>query len=818
MQSNYLDMTEEMTKLEERNEALSLRAAAEGIVLLANDGLLPIAPSRVALFGAGANRTVIGGTGSGEVNCRRSVSVLEGLLLEGFEVTTGDWIRRYEEAYLAGERRYGRRFRLRLLFPTPELFINIMKDPYRPPAGPPISETDLALSGTDTAIYVLTRISGEGADQKASRHDFTLRKEEREHLRILVEHFRNVILVLNVGNVFDLSFLDTMDRIGAVLLLGQPGPMGGRALAKILKGEIAPSGHLTDTWADDLSSYPSNRLGTREGRLDVYREGIFVGYRYFDSFRIPVRYPFGHGLSYTSFLFADTEAVLREEIQVRTRVRNVGNRFFGAAVVQVYASLPRGSFPKERQRLVGFARTEDIAPGAFSDVTLSIPYGALSSFDAEAKDFVLERGVYQLLVGESLAEAEPFVNLVVPADQVVSQHEGLFPLSDIRELPGIPGYEERKVDASLPTLWLTAEKITAHVYFGKGKKPSLDSGTRAVLKSLTLKERVALLVGDGMVGKKGAPIVPGAAGYTVRSLWGKGVPPTVMADGPAGLRLERRVAVKPSGALKSVDPYISFMRYLPGFVKCFLFASPNRHPLGYQHVTGFPVGTVLAQTWDEGLLEEIGRAVGLEMRRYGVSFWLAPGMNLHRDPACGRNFEYYSEDPLLSGKMGAAVVRGTGSVPGVCAVPKHFLCNHREDEREFADVAVSERTLRELYLRNFSIVVQEGKPGAVMTSYNKVNGTYTAENESLLTRVLRNEWGFEGLVMSDWNAAGVKQVSPHKAVLAGNDLLMPGMLAEDKRLLLALRQKQLLPATVTLAAARVLKGLRAYAPSDKGRP
>ncbi|MGX8703044.1 MAG: glycoside hydrolase family 3 protein [bacterium] len=805
MGKNYLDHSDDVTSLEMRHEKLSLRAAMEGIVLLSNNGTLPLSPGPIALFGAGAGRTIIGGTGSGEVNCRRTISVMEGLLQEGFSVTTKDWIRRYEEVCLAGEKEYKRAFQRRLLLPTPDLFINIMKDPYRPPAGPKITRADVAGSGA-TAIYVLSRISGEGSDQKSGRGDFSLVEQEREHLQMLTAHYEKVVLVLNVGGIFDLSFLGQMPEIGAVVLLGQAGSMGGLALAKILKGESSPSGHLTDTWADRLTEYPSRKLGVRSGHIDIYKEDIFVGYRYFDTVGSQVRYPFGHGLSYTKFSVMSAPVKASDVIRIRFLVKNAGSRFSGAAALQVYAGLPEGRLEKERRRLVGFSKTRVLLPGEEEELSLTIPYENLASYDENTHAFVLEKGRYPLYAGESLGTAEAFAVLEMPEEYVVSRHGDALANARRMDFANLP---KRAVDEpDLPAVRIPVEKIPVGSFGGRGKF-RLSRRERSLLSRLSLNELVSLCVGSGMLAPKDGPAVPGAAGYAADGFGRRGIRAVAMADGPAGLRLERRVAIKPSGKLKSVDPYISFMRYLPGLVKWILMASPERYPLGYQHATAFPVGTSLAQTWNTALVEEVGRAAGREACRYGVSYWLAPGLNLHRDPLCGRNFEYYSEDPLLSGKIAAAVIRGAGSA-GITAVPKHFACNNREDEREYADARVSERALRELYLRGFEIAVREGKPGAIMTSYNKINGKYAAESAGLLQGVLRGEWGFEGIVMSDWNATEPNMVNPARAVAAGNDLIMPGRPTDRARLANALRAGKLRRGALVLAAARVLRSVTEY--------
>ena len=284
-----------------------------------------------------------------------------------------------------------------------------------------------------------------------------------------------------------------------------------------------------------------------------------------------------------------------------------------------------------------------------------------------------------------------------------------------------------------------------------------------------------LLVGAGVHG--GGPRffeAPGAAGYTTGRLLGKGIPNVCLADGPAGLRLQRVSTVTRSGKVKGVEPAMSAMKYFPKVLTGFSLGNPEKQPCIYQFATSFPAGLSLAQSWNLPLAETVGEAVGKEMEAYGVTYWLAPALNIHRNPLCGRNFEYYSEDPLLAGKTAAAVTRGVQSRRGCFATIKHFCCNNQEENRNRTNANVNERALREIYLRAFRIAVEEGRPGAVMSSYNKVNGTYVNNSKVLLDGVLRCEWGFDGLVMTDWLATGKGLGSHARAVASGNDLIMPG--------------------------------------------
>lgn len=330
--------------------------------------------------------------------------------------------------------------------------------------------------------------------------------------------------------------------------------------------------------------------------------------------------------------------------------------------------------------------------------------------------------------------------------------------------------------------------------------------TDRILESLTLRDMAELVVGGGMSGHRFFE-APGAAGVTTGNLTAKGIPNVVMADGPAGLRLHKISSVSITGKVKGVEPNISFMKYLPEPVKKVMLGNPNSKNLLYQFTTAFPVGISLASSWNLQLAEEVGNAVGKEMEAYGVTYWLAPGMNIHRNPLCGRNFEYFSEDPLLTGKFAAAITKGVQKNRGCYVTLKHYCCNNQEDNRNKTNANVNERALREIYLKGFEIAVKESHPGAVMSSYNKVNGKYVNNSYRLLTQVLRNEWGFDGFVMTDWFATGRKYGDPAHAIASGNDLIMPGSSGTVDDIVKAVSKGIILEEDVKRSAANVLKGI-----------
>ena len=747
---------------EKEHKALSRRAAAEGIVLLKNDGILPMQPGKVALYGPGSRMTVKGGSGSGDVHERHSVTIEEGLINAGFEFPTTLWMDRFKGKYDADVAAWRGRLEEKIKkfnpIQTMQMFIFIGEHPMPYPACTPVLPDELT-EETDTAIYVLSRQAGEGKDRRVEKGDYLLSDVEEESLRLLRKHYKKLILVLNCGSVMDLSILDEI-RIDAVLFYGQGGMEGGNALADILTGKVNPGGRLTDTWGCRYEDYPcADTFGHRNGNLDEeeYAEGIYIGYRWFDKQNIKPRYPFGYGLSYTTF----TEQV--EEVtsgSIAVTVTNTGD-YAGKQVLQLYISKPDGKLDHEERSLAGFAKTKLLAPG--ESQTLQIPYqlADIASFDESRSAFILEGGVYEIHLNDALC--------------------------------GSILVEERILETVKPIGSDQSAAVTEEF------SPKVN----ALLGKLTDLDKCRLVTGGGY-SIRCYNNVMGAAGRTCTGLLKKGIPNIVLADGPAGLNVNQSTTVMPDGTPRYPDGLPKEWQW--GWlnkVGPLLKGKPGKGKTVYRYMTAWPSETVLAQSWNTELLEEVGRAVGEEMLEIGVSVWLAPGLNIHRNPLCGRNFEYYSEDPLVSGKMAAAITRGVQSIGGVGVAQKHYCCNNQEDNRTGVSANVSQRALREIYLRAFRIAVTEGKPWTVMSSYNRVNGKYVCNSFDFCTRVLRQEWGFSGLVMSDWNAT--EACSYAEAINAGNDLIMPGTPAVTKQLEKDLKMGVLRRNALDLSAGRVLE-------------
>lgn len=774
------------TALEREGRQLARQVAAEGIVLLGNDGALPLAPCRIALFGCGASMTVSGGTGSGEVNVRHTVDVREGLLGAGFDILTNARLDAYARTWERGRKTFIAEQRANLLKLNLQTIADIVAMDYLFPYDEPITPSEIEALNTDACIYVLARQSGEGSDRTDEPGSYRLTQREMDDIALCARSFRTTILVLNVGAPIDLSFCTGMDGLNAVVLMGQLGMEGGHALADILTGRQSPSGRLAVTWPETLSQVPFSNvfgLSSPDKENADYAEGVFVGYRYYESFDVKPAFPFGHGLSYARFdEQLDLAAQEGDAIALSVSVSNCSEDHAGKHVVQLYAQCPEGSIPKESVRLVAFAKTGALAPGACEQVNLRFPLRELASYDERMAETALEEGDYILALDDSCASTTPVAVVHVPERLVLERHRNLC-ASNKRISSLQPSRTARWNASDLPAVEIDPTAITPirHEY---GKADTPLSEIDELVNALSNKQALQFCVGTGMFSNKRGFSVPGAVGHSTAVLAEYGVPNVEFCDGPAGIRLQWRSAKNAKGKIKPIDPPISFYELLPKPAKRFIFGDPDNDEVLYQFVTGFPTASCIAQTWNTDLARSIGETIAREMDAYGVTYWLAPAMNIVRNPLCGRNFEYYSEDPVVTGKIAAAVTSGVQSRPGTYACLKHFAANNQETARNIVSANVDERVLREIYLRGFEIAVREAQPASIMAAYNKINGVYCTESAELLTDILRSEWGFGGLVMTDWLATGRKRANSCKAIEAGVDLIMPGgrmVLASLKR-------------------------------------
>lgn len=784
---------------------LARELASEGIVLLKNEGILPMKGSEsVALFGSGADKTIKGGIGSGDVNNRENISIYQGLADAGFSIASKEWLKDYQNRYDSARNAW----REKVLAEAKKVenpFDAYAANPFELPEGRQIMEEDLV--DAQVAVYVISRISGEGKDRQRKEGDYYLSRKEKEDLLFLNHKGLSIVLLLNVGSPVELTdILQEAKNIQAVLNISLPGQEGGHAVADVLLGKAMPGGRLTATWAKRYEDYPSAEdYGSLNGNLETeeYKEGIYVGYRYFDSFSIKPLFPFGYGMSYTDFSIKFEKLLITEAgVCVAVTVKNIGECYCGKEVVQIYVTPPRTGLEKEYHRLVGFAKTNTLYPGETQKITILIEGKQLASFSEAMQAWLVERGEYGVWIGKDSVSLQLAALLFVPEQTVIESTTKICSQKTVFEelcvlqtnADEMQTQQEQDRDEKVPVFQFVPQKEREYQF------------ELQIAEKHSVEELIPLLYGNitqrtSTLGSAGIR-VPGSAGETTEALEEKyGLRSLIMADGPAGLRLRQSYEVDRQtdrvygvGVLGSLEN--GFLEQMEHHKDADIY---------YQYCTAFPVGTALAQTWNMELAHRFGEAIATEMEEFHVDLWLAPGMNIQRNPLCGRNFEYFSEDPFLSGMMAAAVTEGVQN-KGRCGVTiKHFACNNQEDNRMGVNVCVSERALREIYLRGFEIAVKKSAPMAVMSSYNLINGIHAANSRDICTTVARKEWGFEGVIMSDWNTTVPEDGSvPWQCIAAGNDIIMPGNPADDEDIRKAYTQGMLSEEAIRSCAARVL--------------
>ena len=689
------------------------QCAAEGCVLLKNDGTLPLQKEKpVAVFGRCQLDWFYVGYGSGgDVHPPYRVNLMEGLANAGVRVDSAlakvydDWCNSEDNKAYHGW--WGH-------WP--------MSHPEMPLEKEMISG---AAKRCDTAVVVIGRAAGEDRENTLTPGSYYLTEQEIDMLDKVTTAFEHIVVLMNAGNIIDMSWVENYgDKISSLLYVWQGGMESGNAIADILTGAVTPSGKLADTIARNYEDYPSSAyFGGKE--YNEYKEDIYVGYRHFETYaKEKVLYPFGYGLSYTSFQTKPVTFECEDGVyKITVEVENIGF-FAGREVVMAWCKAPQGELGKPVKTLVAYAKTKEIQSGEKDIVQLIFDDKCFASYDDMGKTpyknaFVLEQGEYHFYVGEELAGS-----ISLAETKCIEQCESACNKSvDLRQ---------RILERLPEEISFTGDKGYRFADVAQGKV-SLE----AFIAQLSDEELEALTRGEGAMGSSlGVAGNAGAFGGVILSLREKGVPPIITADGPAGLRLKRFTAL-------------------------------------------LPCGTGLACTFDDALVENLFVQVGKEMQKHDLDVVLSPGMNIHRNPLCGRNFEYFSEDPLLTGKIAAAVVRGVQSQGGSCC-PKHFACNNQETKRNTNDSRLSERALREIYLRGFEICIKESQPNVLMTSYNKINGVWSHYNYDLVTTILRKEWGYDGVVITDWWMQ--KSASPEFSKMKDNayrvraqvDVLMPG--------------------------------------------
>ena len=807
----------EVTQRETDHRKLAREAAAEGFVLLENkDHFLPLAKgSKVGLYGAGAIRTIKGGTGSGDVNERDSVNIFQGMKNAGYDVTSSEWLEDYDKLYVQARLDWKNEIFTKLNGDDTKFFDAYSATPFFMPSGNPIDEEKAAADGADTAFFVLARIAGENKDRFDTEGDYFISKEEKAILAQVSRCYKNIVLVINTGGLMDLAFVEEFDNIRSILQYVQAGQEGGNAFADVVSGDVTPSGKMTDTWAKDYYDYPGAEVYSyKSGDLmkEKYEEGIFVGYRYFDTFQVPVRYSFGYGMSYTDFeirtddIKVSGRGMMNPKVSVTVTVTNTGDTYAGKEVVQIYASCPQGKLVKEFRRLAGFGKTKLLAPKESQTMTITFPLYQLTSYEEESASWILEPGMYGIWIGNDLNTSVLSGALELDEKAVMTACENICPLKEeLNEIvPDAEKVQAREVawqkevkEKRMSVIELKAAEIPTEKVDYQPVPEELPGKAGKIVDSLSVDQLAFLATGDpgraqgNALGSAGIS-VPGAAAETSpcasEEPWN--VTTIALVDGPAGLRLKREYQVD-NGEIVASD----FLAALEGG----FFSKPQekRGTTYYQFCTAIPVGTLLAQSWDVELIKRVGEMIGHEMELFNVTLWLAPGMNIHRNPLCGRNFEYYSEDPLLAGMMAAAMTLGVQKVPGCGTTIKHFACNNQEDNRMGSDSILSERALREIYLKGFEIAVKDAQPMSIMTSYNLINGVHAANCYDTCTKAARDEWGFAGAIMTDWTTTNVQiqgECTAAGCMRAGNDMVMPGLPEDHENI-----KKELADGTLTMA-------------------
>ena len=734
--------------------ALSKDAAKEGMVLLKNENhTLPLRKGeRIALFGKGTIDYVKGGGGSGDVTVPYIRNLYDGLcqIVDPTTIcpdTVAFYRQNVQEQYAAG--------RMPGMTVEPELPDELVRK---------------AAAFTDTAIVSISRFSGENWDRKAAFDpyechknasmelvntlneifedgDFYLSHAERAMLDKVSAAFNRVIVVLNTGSVVETASLKENPAIDAVLLAWQGGLEGGLAAAELLMGVDSPSGKLADTFACELADYPSSDSFFVSDDYVEYTEDIYVGYRYFET--IPgaadkVVYPFGYGLSYTTFRLTEQKVSIDgEEVIASVRVCNTGS-CAGKEVVQVYFAAPQGKLGKPARQLIGYAKTRLLQPGDEQLVIIRFPVADMASYDDLGKvcksAWLLEKGEYHFYIGTSVRDTVQVETVYTLAEDCVVRQltarmtptclsKRMLADGSYEALPTCEGNDP--LNRTLP-VYVDGWEST---FRGRNFRPLMPGEKLPQLIDvhegrMTLEDFIAQLPDEELM-----RLVGGQPNTGVSNTWGLGnnqlygIPNITTADGPAGLRINGDTGVV---------------------------------------TTAFPCATLLACTWNPDVCHAVGVAAARELKENNIGVWLAPGVNIHRNPLCGRNFEYYSEDPLLTGKQAAALVKGVQS-ERIAATPKHFALNNKESNRSLSDSRASERAIREIYIRQFEIIVKEANPWCIMTSYNIVNGYHASTCKELLTHILREEWDYDGMVTTDWWTAAEQ----HREVMAGNDLRMP---------------------------------------------
>ena len=777
-----------MTRQEKMNFAR--QAAADGMVLLKNDNnALPISLDKeIALFGTCAYRCFRLGWGSGDMMAQNISQINEGLKNAGYKLNTDveNVCLNYVDS-LPDQRLMNRSWDV----------WTWRQDEIK------LDDSIIVASSkkSDIAVITLGRNSGEAFDLKDETGYFRLHNDEINLVNVVSKHFKQTVLLLNTCGPLDLREIDDCN-IDAIIDVSLGGEMFGFAVADVISGKVTPNGKLTTTWAYKYDDY-----STKEGitTMEVpYKEGIYVGYRYFDTFGITPRYPFGYGLSYTEFSNEVTDIeLIGQVVELTVKVTNTG-KYNGREIIQCYLSSPQVKLEKAYQDLCAYAKTDLLKPNESCELLISFDLTEMASYDEERASFILEAGNYYVRVGNSSRNTKIACAINVSEEIICdvvknrcAKQKDFAELSNIGTTPyTYDGEKTEKTNAKIFNFDCKSVETIVHnaienvpVKLLEKKSDSFVNLKDVIDGKATVEDVVAEFSNEELADILNGVIYEGAnANANVGSMaikvrgaagemWSSekyAIPVNACADGPAGVRLA-------------------------------IFTTPiDTDTELSREVVAYPSGTCMANSWDLESARKFGECVRNDLEISDIEGWLAPGINIHRNPLNGRNFEYLSEDPIVAGKIGAYITIGVqyddnAEPTGKYTTVKHFACNNIEYERGVSDSQMSERALREIYLKGFKIAVEEGRPHAIMTAYNKINGTFASTNYDLLMGILRGEWDYEGIVMTDWNPCA----NPQEHVHACNDLIMPGRFR--KQIVEGLENGNVKKEEAQLCATRLLK-------------
>ena len=745
--------------------------ASECCLFLKKNDKFPLdKPGDICLVGNGIRHTIKGGTGSGDVVSRHFKNIEAAFIESGFNVVSTDWLDKYDLFKQSTKKEYIKECKKDAKKAHIYSFIYSMgyfeqeKD----------YDFDLDYKA-DACIYVLSRNSGEGNDRRNIKGDVLLSDSEIKDILYLDNKFDKFMLVLNVGGVVDLS---PVKDVSNILLLSQLGVVTSDVLVDIVLGKTNPTGKLTTTWAK-IENYPFfNEFGNQDNTY--YKEGIYVGYRYFNSLDIPVLFPFGYGLSYSNFDIKVLDVKQDNmKINIECLVKNISS-FPGKEVIQLYVSKPCDILDNPYVELCGYHKTKLLSKDEQETFNIEVDFNSLYNYDPTRAINLLQKGTYVLKIGNSSTNLVNVCKCLLEDEVILEKLENKCKNDDFVDFKA-----NRKEEnlGDLKEFVLKPNNKTRVVSYKK------DEYVDPFIETLSNEQLAYLCLGNyesGLASIVGASCkhVVGGAGETTLKV-DKIDKSLTMSDGPAGIRILAEYGIDKKGVYPtSLDPIMEKMiDFLPKIAIPFIKPPKNRHGTIYhQHTTAIPIGTAIAQSFNDDFAFDLASIVAKEMKKFNVDLWLAPALNIHRNILCGRNFEYYSEDPFLSGKMASNMTKGVQQNEKIGVTIKHFACNNQEFNRNNNNNVLSERTLREIYLKGFEICIKESNPKAIMTSYNLINGIHSSESYELVNDILRCEWNYQGLVMTDWIASGRSfckrsyYPAPYASnnILAGNDLTMPG--------------------------------------------